>query len=271
MEAKKGEMGTAKKEVNGLLQYHFYWRKEKPRSLVMYFKPEQMLLSQTLSMLFFEESGYERIMKEADRVLNGEAVRTETAIQDYGLEVGRETTSIYEICGGKRTDEEIIRTEDFTRVLTAWHEEKERFDKWKQRREKREKQEEQPSSLQYSFYWRKESPRFLIMNFYPESSMLSVYLTGVSGRSCYEWIVDEVDRVLNGEIDYAERDTECYGANITRETTSIYFAFDEDNTDEETIRTEDFRAALTAWIEEKERFDKWKRKKEKQERKHTMR
>ena len=72
-------------------------------------------------------------------------------------------------------------------------------------------------------------------------------------------------RLCSGEIDYAERDTECYGANITRETTSIYPTLDEDCTEEETIRTEDFRAALTARIEEKERFDKWKRKKEKWE------
>lgn len=254
-----------------MLQYHFYWRKEKPRSLVMYFDPELTLLSRALSMLSFEESGYERIMEEADRVLNGETVRVETAIQDYCLEIGRETTSIYVTLWGERSDEEIIPTDDFTRVLAVWHDEKERFDKWKRRREKREKKEKQPSSLQYSFYWRKESPRFLTMGFYPELSLLSVYLFAVSDRFCYERILAEVDRVLNGETDYAEADVECYGANITRETTSICPTFDEDYTEEETIRTEDFRVALTAWIKEKERFDKWKRKKEKWEKKHAAR
>ena len=114
--------------------------------------------------------------------------------------------------------------------------------------------------LKYSFSKRTTPPCFLSIHFEPEFRWLPDYLFQVFDRRCYEWIKEGIDCAVNYGIEFIERDVEWYGAKIQPETTTIYCLLEDDSQEVDVISTTDFEAILAIWIEEKEKYDAWKRK-----------
>ena len=109
--------------------------------------------------------------------------------------------------------------------------------------------------LIYKFTKRTEPPYFLV-TFEPELEFLSAYLFLIFDRKTYAWVKEGIDSVLNKGMGFAERDMEWYGAEIRPETTRIYPTLEDSNIEGNTIKTADFDAVLTAYIAEKEKYDK---------------
>ena len=112
--------------------------------------------------------------------------------------------------------------------------------------------------LDYIFSKRLAPPYFLCIHFKPELEWLSAYLFQISDRRCYEWIKEGINDVVCKKVEYIERDMEWYGAKIQSETTLIYPTIGEDNQEAQVISTSDFADVISAWIEEKEKYDVWK-------------
>lgn len=113
--------------------------------------------------------------------------------------------------------------------------------------------------LNYSFTKRIKPPYALSVTFKPELKFLSAYLFHICDRKSYEWVKEGINRVINREVEFVERDVEWYGAKIQPETTLIYPTLEGDNPEVDVIRTIDFDTILTVWFDEKERYDIFKK------------
>ena len=109
--------------------------------------------------------------------------------------------------------------------------------------------------LNYAISKSTEPPYYMIFKFQPELEFLTAYLFLIGDRRCYEWIQGGIRSVMNQDAESIERDVEWYGAIIQRETTFIYPTLEEDSSKGHTISTEDFDRILTAYFQEKEKYD----------------
>ena len=109
--------------------------------------------------------------------------------------------------------------------------------------------------LNYTISKSTEPPYYMIFKFQQELEFLTAYLFLVGDRRCYEWIKEGIHSVMNQDTESIERDVEWYGALIQRETTFIYPTLEEDSSKGDTVSTEDFDRILTAYFQEKEKYD----------------
>lgn len=68
--------------------------------------------------------------------------------------------------------------------------------------------------------------------------------------------ISTIDKVLSGEINYAEEDGEIYGTEIRRDLTRVYdiFSEEEEKVIECYIETVELKNLILAWVKEIEKY-----------------